>query len=225
MCGGGCCVCCSVAELSLSKPTLNNSSMLMHSRPHADNAHHGNMCWRMPGLHRQGQLVLAPRFFLLSICLKQMASLRMGGGGGGTPMHKPWRVHVWPTTHGRHNVGGAVDLLTSSRTWMELGVICCASFKELAASFSCPHMRKISAVLHHSQAQHSLLKLPVCGLLSRSLLAKDSSSLLEPITILGRSPLACWWAWSASRHTLSASWLPSSMDTNWIRLIVSLRRK
>ena len=108
---------------------------------------------------------------------------------------------------------------------MELGVICCASFKELAASFSCPHMRKISAVLHHSQAQHSLLKLPVCGLLSRSLLAKDSSSLLEPITILGRSPLACWWAWSASRHTLSASWLPSSMDTNWIRLIVSLRRK
>ena len=81
VCAGGCCVCCSVAELSLSKPTLNNSSMPMHSRPHADNAHHGNMCWRMPGLHRQGQLVLAPRFFLLSICLKQTASLRMGGGG------------------------------------------------------------------------------------------------------------------------------------------------
>lgn len=54
--------------------------------------------------------------------------------------------------------GGRGDSLTSSRTWMESGVICCASFKELAASFSCPHMRKISAVLHQSHAQHSLLK-------------------------------------------------------------------
>ena len=50
------------------------------------------------------------------------------------------------------------DSLTSSKTWMESGVICCASFNELAASFSCPHMRKISAVLHQSHAQHSLLK-------------------------------------------------------------------
>ena len=111
--------------------------------------------------------------------------------------------------------------LTSSRTWMEFGVSCCASFKEFAESFSCPHVRKISAVLHHSQAQHSLLKLPTGWPLRRSLLAKDSS-LLEPTTILGTSPSGCCWWWRASRHALNASWLPSNMDTNWIRLIVSL---